>query len=520
MKAHSVWTPFACQSCEGKGCLECRSTGQGPQYRASASGVNRLLYGGAAGGGKSAWLIAELLRDVHQSTYRGLLLRESLQDARDLVDKAQNLYKQLPQIYSTRNGWNGQRSEFTFKSGAKIRVGYLRTIADIHHYDGPGYDDLMFDELVHFNEECVRQLLARGRTNIPGRKVRMRCTSNPPRPSEGQWVRDWWAPWLRRTTYPWPAEPGEIRYFLPGHDADGNPTIDWLPPTVDAKAWLRARSKDARHPPKLQTASFIPATVRDNPIYASSGYEDQLRLQSLVRYKQLALGDWEAEYTAGNVFRSDWWGAPITAQGRLPSAIVRARVRFWDRAASEVTPTYPDPDWSAGVLLALTTSDEIVVEDVIHGRWVAGLVDDVIEGVAGMASTRERLTAEFRRRRLDVPPIDPPGTLCVMEEDPGQAGKGQADAFLQRMRAAGITARTITARSRGGKVDRADAASAACYRGRVKTLAVPWRTEFIAELSAFPTKGIHDDQVDAFTGAFDMLEDYRQHRRWTLGRDR
>ena len=521
----AVWHPFGCQHCLKSlgGCDFCGGSKRGPQWRASASGVYRLLYGGAAFGGKSAWLVAEALRSANLAPYRALILRESLQDARDLIDKARELYRQLPQLYSERGGWNGTRSEFTFRSGAKVRFGYLRNPADIHHYDGPGFDDLFLDELVHFQEQCVRELLARARPNVPGRRVRIRCTSNPPRPSEGKWVRDWWAPWLQRKTYPWPAKPGEIRYYLNTHDADGNPAIAWLPPGADWRPFVAAHCNGSADAPKLRTATFIPATVLDNPIGVSSGYAEDLKAQSYVRYLQLALGDWEAEYSAGNVFRSDWWGAPLQVSGWLSPALVRCRVRYWDRAGTEPNPANPDPDWTAGVLLALTTSDQLVVEDVIHARFHGGLVDDLIGGVAGDPEARTRLETELRRRRLPVPAIDPPGTLCAVEEDPGQAGKAQAEAFLARMRGFRVAARAVPARSRGGKLDRADAASASVYHQRVRTVAAEWRQGFLAELAAFPPLKdgqVHDDQVDAFTGAHDLLEDYRRNRRFTLGRDR
>ena len=48
---------------------------------------NEALYGGAAGGGKSDALVIEALRQVDIPNYRGLILRKSFPQLRELIDK-------------------------------------------------------------------------------------------------------------------------------------------------------------------------------------------------------------------------------------------------------------------------------------------------------------------------------------------------------------------------------------------------------------------------------------------------
>ncbi len=47
---------------------------------------------------------------------------------------------------------------------------------------------------------------------------------------------------------------------------------------------------------------------------------------------------------------------------------------------------------------------------------------------------------------------------------------------------------------------------AAAAAGRlIRLVRGPWLRDFLAEAEAFPQEGIHDDQVDALSGAFTRL---------------
>ena len=64
----------------------------GPQTDFLAAGEQDVLYGGAAGGGKSYAMLVDPLRFMHRPSHRALLLRRSMPELRELIDKSRELY--------------------------------------------------------------------------------------------------------------------------------------------------------------------------------------------------------------------------------------------------------------------------------------------------------------------------------------------------------------------------------------------------------------------------------------------
>ena len=64
----------------------------GPQTAFLAAPETDVLYGGAAGGGKSLAMIVDPLRSCDHSKHRALILRRSLKELRQLIDMSRELY--------------------------------------------------------------------------------------------------------------------------------------------------------------------------------------------------------------------------------------------------------------------------------------------------------------------------------------------------------------------------------------------------------------------------------------------
>ena len=65
---------------------------EGPQEDFLAAGEIDVLYGGAAGGGKSYAMIIDPLRFAHRAAHRALIIRRSMPELRELIDKSRELY--------------------------------------------------------------------------------------------------------------------------------------------------------------------------------------------------------------------------------------------------------------------------------------------------------------------------------------------------------------------------------------------------------------------------------------------
>ena len=117
----------------------------GPQTDFLAASETDVLYGGAAGGGKSYAMLVDPLRFAHRAAHRALILRRSMPELRELIDKSRELYpKAFPgcKYKEVEKLWN-------FPSGAKIEFGFLERDADVYRYQGQAYSWIGFDEITH-----------------------------------------------------------------------------------------------------------------------------------------------------------------------------------------------------------------------------------------------------------------------------------------------------------------------------------------------------------------------------------
>jgi hypothetical protein len=149
---------------------------EGPQTEFLAADEKDVLYGGAAGGGKSYAMIVDPLRYAHRPAHRALILRRSMPELREMIDKSRELYPQAfpgAKFREVEKLWN-------FPSGAKVEFGFLERDADVYRYQGQAYSWIGFDEITHLPTEFSWNYLAsRLRTTDPEIKTYLRCTANP-----------------------------------------------------------------------------------------------------------------------------------------------------------------------------------------------------------------------------------------------------------------------------------------------------------------------------------------------------
>lgn len=134
-----------------------------------------VLYGGAAGGGKSDALLAEGLRQVQIPHYRGIIFRRTFPQLTDLIDRSSIIYKTA---YKGAK-YNDNKHVWTFPSGAKVFFGAMQHEKDRKNYQGKQYDFVGFDELTHFTWQQYSYMFSRNRPSGPNTTVYIRATTNP-----------------------------------------------------------------------------------------------------------------------------------------------------------------------------------------------------------------------------------------------------------------------------------------------------------------------------------------------------
>jgi hypothetical protein len=219
---------------------------EGPQTDFLAAAEKDVLYGGAAGGGKSYAMLVDPLRYAHRKAHRALILRRSMPELREMIDKSRELYPQAfpgAKFREVEKLWN-------FPSGAKVEFGFLERDADVYRYQGQAYSWIGFDEITHLPTEFSWNYLAsRLRTTDPEIETYLRCTANPGGVGS-HWVKK--------------------RYIEPNESNKSFVGADGL------------------------TRKFIPAKLADNPYLSEDGvYEQMLKSLPPTQRQQLLEGNWD-----------------------------------------------------------------------------------------------------------------------------------------------------------------------------------------------------------------------------------
>jgi predicted phage terminase large subunit-like protein len=220
--------------------------------------------------------------------------------------------------------------------------------------------------------------------------------------------------------------------------------------------------------------TFIPAKLEDNPSLDREKYVESLTELDPITRRQYLDGDWTARH-GGSIFLREWFKIV-----REPPANLK-KVRFWDKASTEPKPQNRDPDWTAGLLLG-TRGGQYWVLDVKRVRKPPPVVEQLIRQTTQLDNQDERVAV-------------------FMEQEPGSSGADVIN-YYSRNVLAGFEFRGV--KTSGPKTERAGPVSSAAEAGNIFIVQGPWNGEFLDEVEAFPD-GMHDDQVDALSGAFSKV---------------
>lgn len=263
--------------------------------------MREVLYGGAAGGGKSVAQLMAALQFVDIPGYSAVLFRKTYADLSlpgALIDMSKEWL--MPFVDTKEVKWSEKEKQYVFPSGATLNFGYLESANDCYRYQGAEFQYIGMDEVTHLDPANYRYLFSRLRKpkalQVP---LRFRATANP----GGQFGEYYYQ-----------------RFFVEGPD---------------------------------KGRIFIPAGLDDNPYLDAEAYKEALEELDPVERERLLNGNWQIK-ASGDLFNRHWF--VIVPETDVPDQV--STVRYWDMASTDPTKRKTksrdkrEPDWTVGFKLS------------------------------------------------------------------------------------------------------------------------------------------------------------------------
>ncbi len=361
------------------------------------------------------------------------------------------------------------RLKWVFPSGARVSFMHLERDEELFKWQGTQITLLEFDELTHFTEHMFFYMLSRCRSGC-GVTPYVRATCNPDADS---WVAKFIEWWINPNTgYPILERSGALRYML-----RENEEIQWG--DTPEELWERFELKTTEQRHRIKSVTFIASRLEDNKILMARdpSYLSNLLAQSVVERERLLYGNWKIKPAAGLFFKR----SQVIMVETIPNDVIRW-VRAWDLAATTQDEN-GDAAFSAGILMGKRKCGRYVIVNVINVREKAADIRKLVRNVA-----------LIDRKNFK--------NVCIrLPQDPGQAGKAQAESYVKYL--SGFTVKAV--RETGSKTARAEPMAAQWQAGNFDVLTAEWNDTYFSQLESFPESQFKD-MVDAGSSAFAELE--------------
>ena len=450
---------------------------KGPQERFLATSADICIYGGAAGGGKTFGLLLEPLRHMKNKDFNSVIFRRDYTQVTSpggLWDSSKKIYSYVKGCYPLKT----PKLHWNFQSGASVNFAQLGSDEDCLSWQGSQVTMIGFDELTHFSEYQFFYMLSRNRTDS-GVAPYVRATCNPDADS---WVAEFINWWIDPDTgYPIPERSGKVRWMVRLNEA-----IYWFDTRQEAIDAAIENGMDYEKAVIMaKSVTFIASTLQDNKILMKNdpGYMANLMALALVERERLLYGNWKIKAAAGLMFKR----TKVNMLENLPTDVI-LWARGWDLAATSEDED-GDPAYTAGVLIGKRKNGRYIIADVINRRSDSAEVRELIKMTC--------ITDRAKHGRV----------VTRLPQDPGQAGKDQAQSFLKFL--SGFTVKIVP--ESGDKVTRAEPLSAQWLglegmdKGNVDVLIADWNEMYFNQMENFPQSKFKD-MVDASSSAFSEIE--------------
>jgi predicted phage terminase large subunit-like protein len=275
-----------------------------PQARFYLANEERVLFGGAAGGGKSEALLCAALQYADIGGHAGMIVRKNftaLNKPGALMDRAESWLKGRGAAFDRYN------HTWTFPSGYRLTFVAMDSASAVEIIQGAEFCAAFIDEAGQLTKKQLEFIYSR----------------------------------LRRPT-------GSIipmRYYL-ASNPDGPSEMDLFHEFVEP--FTKGQKSDSL---------FIPANSESNP-HIDAEYRERLGKLSPVMRAKFLLGQWCVKAEGLYFKRDKFIKIPRSEVPTEFDAIVRA----WDLAATEPNRDNTNPDWTRGLLVGIVDGRFYIID--------------------------------------------------------------------------------------------------------------------------------------------------------------
>lgn len=190
----------------------------GPQHHFCSAAEFEVLFGGAAGPGKTDCLIMEAARFVKHDNYHAIIFRRTFPQLQEIIDRCWNWYPKFGGTYRA-----GEHRWYWPSTGTYVALSHMQHEANKYDHQGKEYHFIGFDELTQFLQSQYLYLHSRCRNPPPGVPLRMRGTTNPGGIGH-VWCKERFVDVIKPLETYIDPETGQSRCFIPAKVYD-NPTL-------------------------------------------------------------------------------------------------------------------------------------------------------------------------------------------------------------------------------------------------------------------------------------------------------
>jgi phage terminase large subunit-like protein len=469
---------------------------KGSQELAMNIKADFIIYGGAAGSGKTHLLLMKVLPYIKDPNFQASFFRRNTKQLKQqggIWEESKKMYAPFKPLT------NNTDLKHVFPEGSTLTFNHLEHEKHKYSFQGGQLSAALFDELTHFSQTQVTYILSRLRSDAEVDGFAF-GTCNPDNQS---WVLNWVEWWLDEDGFPDKEKQGILRYYLLIDDspvfADTPEELEELYPE-QCKVWNPNDNEWIKIRPKSFT--FIAGNIFHNQELIKRNPKYLAELNSLPRVERARLleGNWYAVPESEGYCKREW----LLKADTIP--LKAKKVRAWDKASTEPSEVNRYPDFTASIGLAKDIDNTYY----LFGNYCPENKDKIDPEIRG----------RFRRRAGERDSIvlkqsqwDGEDTIVVMPKDAGAAGEVEFRESAKKLIEGGFVVKQDPYTSNKSKLTRFTPFAAACENGLVHIVESSFDRKTLEylykELESFngerSTSARKDDLADSCASAFNYL---------------